>query len=305
MLGRRIERRGRPGRRPAHAYRVRTPERRGSELVIAAMNDELGLSLIATVKKEEFGAESLERPALVRMEQGWRLYVSCATPNSKHWRVDAIEPHDLATAKPRTVFPGSASVGVKDPVVHRDGNRWEAWVCCHPLDEAGEEDRMTTAYATSSDGLHWRWHGVVLSGHAGKWDARGARVTSVLPDGRASYDGRATKEENFSERTGIASPGGGNRLEAIGDAPIAGVRYLDVVPAGKGFLLFFERPRPGGSHDLCVQRDPRQPRRTPPPLSLAPPSATRRQPTRASHAHRSHPYARAPSDSEGRRLPAA
>ena len=63
-----------------------------------------------------------------------------------------------------------------------------SWICCHLLEvrARGPDD---TAYATSDDGLNWDWHGPVPS--AGKWDARGARVTSVLPDGRASYDGRA------------------------------------------------------------------------------------------------------------------
>src|SRR3712207_8177691 len=37
-------------------------------------------------------AESLERPALVRDPlAGWRLYVSCATPGTKHWRGDLVE----------------------------------------------------------------------------------------------------------------------------------------------------------------------------------------------------------------------
>ncbi|GAA2807777.1 hypothetical protein [Nonomuraea dietziae] len=49
---------------------------------------------------------------------------------------------------------------------------------------------MTTAYATSQDGLRWQWFGTVLTGRPGSWDARGARLTSVLPDGRACYDGR-------------------------------------------------------------------------------------------------------------------
>lgn len=232
------------------AYRVRTRDQRGSGVVIAHSQDGTRPRTVATLLKETFGAESLERPALVRTDTGWRLYVSCATPNSKHWRIDALDvtdPADFSTAKPRTVFPGSSQAGVKDPVVQRRGDEWAAWICCHPLDEPGEEDRMTTAYATSRDGLDWQWHGTMLEGRPGMWDARGARVTAVLPDGRAAYDGRATKEENFSERTGLTEPRSG--------APVANVRYLDVVPTRDGYLLFFERPLPDGSHDLCMQRE--------------------------------------------------
>ena len=46
---------------------------------------------------------------------------------------------------------------------------------------------MYSTYATSADGLEWDWHGPVLAARPGTWDARGARLTSVLPDGRASY----------------------------------------------------------------------------------------------------------------------
>ena len=60
---------------------------------------------------------------------------------------------------------------------------------------------MRTAYATSADGFRWHWHGTVLAGRPCKWDARGARLTSILPDGRASYDGRAT-----AQRTGSSGP---------------------------------------------------------------------------------------------------
>jgi hypothetical protein len=101
-----------------------------------------------------------------------------------------------------------------------------------------------------------RWVGASsASGRPGTWDARGARVTTVLPDGRAAYDGRATKEENFSERTGLASPGGPDgRLVPEGDGPVADVRYLDVLPLPDGgHRLWYEAPLPDGSYELRTE----------------------------------------------------
>jgi hypothetical protein len=241
------------------AYRTRTPDRRGTAVVVARTRDAVALTTVAVLDKERFRAESLERPALLRTDDGWRLFVSCATPASKHWRIevlDAPDPEAFVRGDPRTVFAGSSDTGVKDPVVRRSDGLWRAWVCCHPLDQPNREDRMTTAYATSADGLRWEWHRVALSGRPGMWDARGTRVTAVLADGSASYDARATKEENFKERTGLAvSTSLPGELIAIGDAPVSAARYLDVVPLRDGqYQLFFEMPRADGSHDLCSER---------------------------------------------------
>jgi len=238
------------------AYRVRTADQRGSGVVVAHSEDGERLTPVNTLDKDAFGAASLERPALVRTDNDrWRIYVSCATPGSKHWRIDVLEadePAALADAEPVTAFPGDDLTGVKDPVVRRTPHGWEAWVCCHPLDLPGEEDRMFTRYATSGDGLTWRWGDAALTGRPRHWDARGARVTAVLPDGRAAYDGRATASENFSERTGLALPGDApGRLVAEGDVPVRGFRYLDVVPLRRaGYRLYFEAPLPDGSHEL-------------------------------------------------------
>ena len=83
----------------------------------------------------------------------------------------------------------------------------------------------------------------------------GPGVTAVLPDGRAAYDGRATKEENFSERTGLARPAEADgRLVPEGDGPVADVRYLDVLPLpGGGYRLWYEAPLPDGSHELRTE----------------------------------------------------
>ena len=241
------------------AYRVRVVDQRGAATVVARSADGEELTTVATLDKGRFGAESMERPAVVRTPEGrWRLYVCSATPHSKHWWIDVLEaddPEGLGDAEARTVFPGDELTGVKDPVIRVWDGRWHAWICCHPLDEVDEEDRMTTAYATSEDGLEWGWRGTSLAGRPGAWDARGARVTAVLPDGRASYDGRATKEENFSERTGLARLAGPDgTLVPEKDGPVADVRYLDVVPLPEGgYRLWYEAPLPDGSHELRTE----------------------------------------------------
>ncbi len=92
-------------------------------------------------------------------------------------------------------------------------------------------------------------------GRSGCWDSRGARVTAVLSNGWATYDGRATKEENFSERTGIARPTGHTgQLVAEGDGPVAQARYLEILELPDGrYRLFYEAPLEDGSHELRTE----------------------------------------------------
>jgi hypothetical protein len=234
------------------AYRMRWADGPTDANVIARSRDGESFETIVTLDKERWGAAMVERPALVRLDGGWRLYVCCATPNSKHWWIGLLEAESLAglaETDVRPIFPGDESVAVKDPVIQlRDGG-WHAWICCHPLDVEGEEDRMTTGYATSADGLAWDWHGTVLEGRPGKWDARGARLTAVLADGRAAYDGRATKEENWFERIGVAEPDRGN-LVATGEA-LVDSRYLELLPLRDGgYRLYYEARLPDESHEL-------------------------------------------------------
>jgi hypothetical protein len=194
------------------------------------------------------------------------MYVSVATPGTKHWRVDLLEadtPAELATATPVTVLPGDDTVGVKDPVLLHDGDRWHLWASCHPLESAEHADRMATRYATSEDGVRWTWQHTALSGTPGEWDARGARVTSVALVGDelvATYDGRATAEQNWEESTGTAvgerDPAGlFGELRPTDTAPISspygGLRYVAfVADPSCGHRVFFEATRHDGAHQL-------------------------------------------------------
>jgi hypothetical protein len=239
------------------AYRLRHGHDGVDETVVARSEDGERYQTVAAFAESRFDAMGMERPSLLRTEDGrWRLYTCAATRGSKHWWIDALEAgtlEGLMDAEPRTVFAGNELMAVKDPYVRRFEGGWQAWICVHPLDVDGAEDRMRTAYATSPDGLAWDWHGFVLEGREGEWDARGARLTSILPDGRAAYDGRRTAEENWFERTGLT------RLDGtrLAPDPVADVRYLDAIalPDG-GYRIFYEARLPDESHELRTELIP-------------------------------------------------
>jgi hypothetical protein len=252
------------------AYRLRRPvgAGRGYAVVVARSDDGEHFTPLLTIRREEMGAESLERPALVQTPQGrWRLYLSCATPGTKHWRVEMAEaahPAEFDASSAQVVLPGDPKTGVKDPVIMYRNGTWRLWASCHPLGDPDEADQMVSDYATSADGLDWTWHGTALTGRPGRWDARGTRVSAVYYAGPtivAYYDGRASAGENYEERTGIATGTEPAALTALGAGPCAEspygahcLRYLDILELpGGGHRLYYEMTRPDGAHELRTE----------------------------------------------------
>ncbi len=259
------------------AYRLRRPvdQGRGYANVVARSDDGERFETVATVTAAQFACASLERPALVRRpDGGWRLYVSCSTPDSKHWWVEALDADTVAglpTGARTVVLAGDADTAWKDVVVHHPasghttGEGWQLWACRHPLDDGDDRaDRMTTWYGTSHDGLVWDLHGRALGPVPETWDARGTRVADVVrEDGRfvALYDGRRSAEENWRERTGLAVGEQPGQLVAV-QGPWPGtvgkaLRYVSVVDGPDGRRLYVEATGPDGSHDLRTVKVPR------------------------------------------------
>jgi hypothetical protein len=259
------------------AYRMRRaiPHGRGYAVVIAASRDGETFETIATLDKDDFGAESLERPALLqRPDGGWRIYMSCATPGTKHWWVDAIDadhPANFDTSKRVMALPGDDAVAIKDPVVCTSDGSWLIWACCHDLTDPDATDRMVSRFGSSSDGLSWDLGGDTIANEPGSWFERGTRIADVLRmDGKwvAFYDGRASQAENGEELTGIAIGDGPGLMSPLGAVPISvspwgsgSLRYLTVVEGSETeWRLYYEASLPDGSHALFSQPCAKNPR---------------------------------------------
>ena len=118
-----------------------------------------------------------------------------------------------------------------------------------------------TGLAVSSDLDHWAWQGVVFRPEKGGWDCYCRRINCVLPvngDFLAFYDGSASHEENYEEKTGVAISNSLRHWKSLsmkGPAFISphgshSLRYVDAMLSDRKALVFYECARPDGAHDL-------------------------------------------------------
>jgi hypothetical protein len=243
------------------AYRDRHPvdKGRGNRAYVARspVGNGVHFDRLCAIDKADVDAESLERPALdVTPDGAWHLYLSCATFNSKHWRIErlrASRPQDFSATTRETVFPGSAEFGIKDPVLLRDHDRGDdlrIWATLHPLTEGDENaDQMISVDACSGER--------VMVPEPGTWYSRGMRITAVLGE-YAYFDGRASAAQNFEERTGVARWDGRRYIAQAGpvSSPFGGgaLRYVSVVTLPGGALrMYYESATEHGSHELRTE----------------------------------------------------
>lgn len=269
------------GRDTYLVYRMRRPQPgRGYEVRIGAVVNGQRLDTVWSAGKDRFGAESIERCALARVGDRWRLYVSFVRHDDRRWRigliegraVDAFDPADMVIV----LDPGDLGLAaVKDPWLCQSGDGLLMFVSYGTIPEsAGTElhasgDALSTGrtlsatgVATSVDGRRWTWEGPILVPSASGWDSFTARLSTAVRDGDGwlgLYDGSASLAENYEERCGIARSRDLRHWErvsldgpAIGTARGAGgVRYVEVTPGGD---VYYEYTRPDGAHELRIAR---------------------------------------------------
>jgi hypothetical protein len=239
------------------AYRDRHPvdKGRGNRAYVARSPIDNGIHFdtLCVIDKEDMDAESLERPALdVTPDGDWDLYLSCATFNSKHWRIERLRagrPQDFSAGTRKVIFPGSAAFGIKDPVLVRDRDL-RIWATLHPLTEGDENaDQMISVDAYSCKS--------VMVPEPGTWYSRGTRITAVMGE-HAYFDGRASAAQNYEERTGLAKWNGSRYIAIAGpvSSPFGGgaLRYVSAIALPDGGLrLYYESATEYGSHELRTE----------------------------------------------------
>lgn len=244
-------------------YRLRAPRpRRGYELRVARLDDDAVTDLCA-IEAPSMSTASLERAALIANGDQLALYISLVDPADSRWRIEVLRASDPAAfnkseREPVLDAAGTGTEGVKDPVIVREpgGLQMFASVASERATDADHSSGDTfstptvvsaTGLARSDDGGDWRWQGIVLMPTPGRWDAFESRISCVLTDDLALYDGIARPEDNYRERTGIAQRGAhGTWRSVTPDGPVLRARYV----CFDGERFFWEHELADGSHEL-------------------------------------------------------
>jgi hypothetical protein len=267
-------------------YRYRKPRElgRGVRCCIAESADGRSFTPIWSATQQEIGTSSMERAALAKTPEGeWRLYLSYVDPEDNRWRTDVMRapsPAAFDVGHRQKVFTASdiGVEGVKDPVVSIVGGVYYMLLSYAPAPRAPsvpEHERMHatgdvyntgitkshTGLALSADGIAFEWVGDVFAPQEAGWDAYAARIGCLLwlpPAWLAFYDGSASVQENYEERTGLAISTDLRRfVRATPDGPLltsphgsGSLRYLDAFVLGDEVWCYYEYARPDGSHEL-------------------------------------------------------
>jgi hypothetical protein len=270
-------------------YRIRVPfaEGRGVECRVARSRDGVSFTDVWQAEKDAFDSPSVEKACLLKTPEGtWRLYLSFVDGADGRWRVDVMEapaPDAFDPSARQKVFTAAdvGVEGVKDPVVLLIGHMYHMLLSYAPSPEAASAEqsarmhatadvyntgitRSCTALATSTDGLQFQWRGEVF-GPGESWDAYCGRLGGVVyipPVFTVFYDGSASVDENYEEKTGLAMSPDLRHFERLSaTAPMltsphasSSLRYVDVVQFSDRVCYYYEYARPDGSHELRLSR---------------------------------------------------
>jgi len=265
-------------------YRLRRPRGvepdRGGEARIARSTDLINWTDIWSVNKSEYKSASIERSTIHRgPDKIWRYFTSYVDPADGRWctaRLKANDPAEFSAGDVRILFTAKplGLEGVKDPwITLHHGVYYMFLSIALPTPKTSDKSHATldiyntgecvsaTGLATSRDLDNWEWQGVIFKPEGAGWDRYCRRINSVISiwgKFAAFYDGSASHEENYEEKTALAlSPDLRSWKSLSEDGPVLtspyashSLRYIDAQEVGGKVFVFYEYARPDGAHEL-------------------------------------------------------
>jgi hypothetical protein len=270
-------------------YRARWPlgDRRGGLCRIVASPDPdapaEAWEVVWEATREQFGANSIERSALIRDPLGgeWRLYVSSETArsydrNPATWRVDLLQAGSVGGLEPRErrIVMDASMYGfthVKDPVVLVVGGEYLALTSVAWRDQHLGPDRDGVvrsrgrgmiALHRSPDGIDFPTARVIAEPGPEGWGGINVRPSALVylaPSWTLLFDAGVTRADSYDEQTMLAVSDDLTSWRRLtpAHAPWArsshasgSVRYVDVAIAGDRAHYFYEYARADRAHEL-------------------------------------------------------
>ncbi|MFV2000078.1 MAG: hypothetical protein ACC654_06920 [Acidimicrobiia bacterium] len=261
-------------------YRERRPLEHGRAATcgISASEDGITFADVWTATREDFNANSIEEGHCIRFKGRWMVYVSYEIKGTSMWRIDLLEADDLATIDTQTrrtvLAPQDFGLDwIKDPYLRRMGDEIWLYAAVPPRSGPRSDGDVVhaapldaTVLAVSADGRYFPTIEYVFEApDDDSWHGRRARVNSMIEwnDGYlAMFDGGRTFYDNYEEHAGLATSTDGRSFERLADpwitSPYGCIRYVCAVDTPRDRFFYFEYTTQDGSHELRVQRLPRQ-----------------------------------------------
>ena len=268
------------------SYRIRRPHGvapdRGGEARIARSTDLKNWEDIWSVTKDAYGSASIERSTVRKgADDQWRYFTSYVDPADGRWctaMLKAPSVRELDPAQCEVIFtaPPLGLEGVKDPWIFEERGVFHMFLSVAVATPKTKQDShatldiyntgecvSATGLATSLDLDHWKWQGIVFRPDDAGWDKYCRRINSVVPLGGkyfAFYDGSASHQENYEEKTGLADSTGLRQWQTLtpngpkltSPHSSASLRYIDAKLTNGEWHIFYEFARPDGAHDMRV-----------------------------------------------------
>jgi hypothetical protein len=272
-------------------YRIRRPRGvtpdRGGEARIARSTDLQDWKDVWSVTKDKYNSASIERSAIRKGTDGkWRYFTSYVDPTDGRWCVSCLKADEVSKLEParvQSIFKAASLEleGIKDPwILSYEGAFYMFLSIALPTSKTTRKSHSTldiyntgeclsaTGLAISRDLDNWQWQGPIFKPGATGWDRYCRRINSVVPYQQkfiAFYDGSASHDENYEEKTGLAISSDLRRWECLSpSSPVltsphssGSLRYLDAQPAHDSptdLNVFYEFARSDSAHDLRLTK---------------------------------------------------